>query len=119
MREDMYIVIVERPHRGEPADQISTLKVKAQAAALGKGECAMLICAAGDIHGAMDRLYHDVFAFEPHSALASTTCCTSAISVSGGSEPDRQATRRHDGVGDFPAWLRESRGTPRPTLSSR
>jgi hypothetical protein len=24
----------------------------------------MLICAAGDIHGAMDRLYHDVLAFE-------------------------------------------------------
>lgn len=24
----------------------------------------MLICAAGDIHGAMDRLYQDVFAFE-------------------------------------------------------
>jgi hypothetical protein len=24
----------------------------------------MLICAAGDIHGSMDRLYHDVFAFE-------------------------------------------------------
>jgi hypothetical protein len=24
----------------------------------------MLICAAGDIHGSMDRLYQDVFAFE-------------------------------------------------------
>jgi hypothetical protein len=24
----------------------------------------MFICAAGDIHGAMDRLYDDVFAFE-------------------------------------------------------
>ena len=24
----------------------------------------MLICAAGDIHGAMDRLYHDVLEFE-------------------------------------------------------
>jgi hypothetical protein len=26
--------------------------------------CQMLICAAGDIHVAMDRLYHDVLAFE-------------------------------------------------------
>lgn len=33
-------------------------------------------------------------------------------------DPNRidKATRRHDGAGDFPAWLRESRGTPRPTL---
>jgi hypothetical protein len=30
MREDMYIVIVERPGRGKPADQISTLAIKAQ-----------------------------------------------------------------------------------------
>jgi hypothetical protein len=49
----------------------------------------MLICAAGDIHGAMDRLY-----------------------------PNRidKATRHHDGVGDFPEWLREDRGAPRPTV---
>jgi len=25
----------------------------------------MIICVAGDIHGAMDRLYQDVLAFEP------------------------------------------------------
>ena len=45
-------------------------------------------------------------------------CCTSAISVSGPirPDPDRQGDAHHDGVSDFPAWLRENRGAPRPTL---
>jgi hypothetical protein len=30
---------------------------------VNQGEHSMFICAAGDIHGAMDRLYDDVFAF--------------------------------------------------------
>ena len=78
----------------------------------------MLICAAGDIHGAMDRLYQDVFAFE-----ASLGVCFDYVLRVGDfgiwPDPNRidKATRHHDGVGDFPAWLREGRGAPRPTSS--
>jgi hypothetical protein len=77
----------------------------------------MLICAAGDIHGAMNRLYQDVFAFE-----ASLGVRFDYVLHVGGfgiwPDPSRidKATRHHDGVGDFPAWLRENRGAPRPTL---
>jgi predicted phosphodiesterase len=77
----------------------------------------MLICAAGDIHGAMDRLYQDVFAFE--ASLGARFDYVLHVGDFGiWPDPNRidKATRRHDGVGDFPAWLRESRGTPRPTL---
>ena len=30
----------------------------------GTGACPMIICAAGDIHGAIDRFYTDVLEFE-------------------------------------------------------
>ncbi len=77
----------------------------------------MLICAAGDIHGAMDRLYQDVLAFE-----ASLGARFDIVLHVGdfGIWPDRsridKATRHHDGVGDFPAWLGETRRAPRPTV---
>jgi ssDNA thymidine ADP-ribosyltransferase, DarT/Calcineurin-like phosphoesterase len=77
----------------------------------------MLICAAGNIHGAMDRLYQDVLAFE-----ASLGVCFDYVLHVGDfgiwPDPNRidKATRHHDGVGDFPSWLRESRRAPRPTL---
>ena len=47
----------------------------------------MILCAASDIHGALDRLYEDVLAF-----------------------------RKHDGAGDFPAWIGERRAAPRKTV---
>jgi predicted phosphodiesterase len=77
----------------------------------------MLICAAGDIHGAMDRLYQDVLAFETSLGV----CFDYVLHVGDfGIWPDPsridKATRHHDGVGDFPAWLRENRGAPRPTV---
>jgi len=34
----------------------------------------MFICAAGDIHGAMDRLYDEVLVFEESLGCALTTC---------------------------------------------
>lgn len=77
----------------------------------------MLICAAGDIHGAIDRLYHDVFAFE--SSLGVRFDYVLHVGDFGiWPDPNRidKATRHHDGAGDFPAWLREGRRTPRPTL---
>jgi Icc-related predicted phosphoesterase len=77
----------------------------------------MLICAAGDIHGAMDRLYRDVFAFE--ASLGVRFDYVLHVGDFGiWPDPSRidKATRHHDGVGDFPAWLRENRRGPRPTV---
>ena len=77
----------------------------------------MLICAAGDIHGAMNRLYQDVFAFE--ASLGVRFDYVLHVGDFGiWPDPSRidKATRHHDGVGDFPVWLGESREAPRPTL---
>jgi len=77
----------------------------------------MIICVAGDIHGAMDRLYQDVLAFE-----ASLDIRFDYVLQVGDfgvwPDPSRvdKATGRHDGAGDFPAWLRHNRRAPRPTL---
>ncbi len=77
----------------------------------------MFICAAGDIHGAMDRLYDDVLAFEE-----SLGACFDYVLHVGDfgiwPDPDRvdKATRKHDGAGDFPAWFAENRSVPRPTV---
>jgi predicted phosphodiesterase len=78
---------------------------------------SMLVCAAGDIHGALDRLYADVTAFE-----ASIGACFDWILHVGdfGVWPDRErvdsATRKHDGAGDFPTWWGERRPVPRRTV---
>jgi predicted phosphodiesterase len=77
----------------------------------------MLICAAGDIHGAMDRLYHDVVAFE--SLLGVNFDYVLHVGDFGiWPDPSRidKATRHHEGAGDFPTWLNDRRGTSRPTL---
>jgi predicted phosphodiesterase len=77
----------------------------------------MLICAAGDIHGAMNRLYQDVLAFE--ASLGVRFDYVLHVGDFGiWPDPSRidKATRHHDGVGDFPEWLREKRGAPRPTV---
>jgi hypothetical protein len=79
----------------------------------------MIICAAGDIHGAMDRLYQDVLVFE--TLLGVRFDYVLHVGDFGiWADPNRidKATRHHDGVGDFPAWLRENRGRRgRPFLS--
>lgn len=77
----------------------------------------MLICAAGDIHGAMDRLYQDVLAFE--ASLSVRFDYLLHVGDFGvWPDPSRidKAARHHDGAGDFPAWLEENRKAPRPTL---
>jgi predicted phosphodiesterase len=77
----------------------------------------MLICAAGDIHGAMDRLYQDVCAFE--ASLGVRFDYVLHVGDFGTwPDPNRidKATRHHEGAGDFPAWLRENRRAPRPTV---
>ncbi|MGB6308147.1 MAG: metallophosphoesterase [Steroidobacteraceae bacterium] len=77
----------------------------------------MLICAAGDIHGAIDRLYTDVAAFEASLGLQ----FDHVLQVGDFGiwpDPNRidRATRNHEGAGDFPIWLRENRKPPRPTV---
>jgi Icc-related predicted phosphoesterase len=77
----------------------------------------MFICAAGDIHGAMHRLYDDVFAFE---ALLGIRFDYVLHVGDFGIWPDAnridKATRHHDGAGDFPTWLRDKREAPRRTV---
>lgn len=77
----------------------------------------MILCAAGDIHGALDRLYDDVLAFE--AALGVRFEWVLHVGDFGvWPDPARvdRATRHHDGAGDFPVWLTERRAAPRRTL---
>lgn len=77
----------------------------------------MIICVAGDIHGAIDRLYADVADFE--RALGATFGWVLQVGDFGvWPDPLRidSATRKHGGAGDFPRWFAERRPVPRPTL---
>ncbi len=77
----------------------------------------MLLCAAGDIHGGIDRLYADVLAFE--ASLDAEFAWVLHVGDFGvWPDPNRVdgASRRHDGAGDFPAWAAERRTAPRRTL---
>lgn len=77
----------------------------------------MILCAAGDIHGAINRMYDDVLALE-----AKLGVCFEAVLHVGDfgiwPEPDRvdKATRKHEGAGDFAAWYSERRAVPRKTV---
>jgi len=65
----------------------------------------MFICAAGDIHGAMNRLYDDILAFE--SALGVRFDYVLHVGDFGvWPDPNRmdKATLEHDGAGP---WLRD------------
>lgn len=77
----------------------------------------MIVCAAGDIHGAVDRLYADLLAFE--AALGRPFAWVLYVGDFGiwpeASRTDR-ATRDHGGAGDFPAWFAAKRSAPCPTL---
>ena len=77
----------------------------------------MIVCAAGDIHGAINRIYEDILAFE--AALGATFAWVLQVGDFGiWPDPDRidRATRNHEGVGDFPEWLAAGRAVPRPTV---
>lgn len=77
----------------------------------------MLICAAGDIHGAMDRLYDDILAFE-ESLGVHFDYVLHVGDFGVWPDPTRvdKAALKHDGAGDFPVWFAESRAVPRPTV---
>ena len=67
---------------------------------------AVLICAAGDIHGAIDRFYDDVLASE--ISLGANFDWVLHVGDFGiWPDPERidRATRNHDGAGDFSEWL--------------
>src|ERR1019366_9418558 len=77
----------------------------------------MVLCAAGDIHGAIDRLYEDVLSFE--ASLGVRFEWVLHVGDFGvWPEPSRidKATKKHDGAGDFPVWFAERRTAPRKTL---
>ncbi len=77
----------------------------------------MLLCAAGDIHGAMDRLYDDVLAFE--SAIGVHFEWVLHVGDFGvWPDADRidKANRKHEGAGDLPRWFAERREVPRKTV---
>lgn len=77
----------------------------------------MIICAAGDIHGALNRFYDGVLAFEESLEVAfDWVLHVGDFGV--WPEPNRidGATRRHDGAGDFPHWHADGRAVPRPTV---
>jgi hypothetical protein len=77
----------------------------------------MIVCAAGDSHGALDRLYADVLDFEASLGVRFEW----VLHVGDfGVWPDPTridgATKRHEGAGDFPAWWAERRPAPRRTV---
>jgi Icc-related predicted phosphoesterase len=77
----------------------------------------MILCAAGDIHGAMNFLYEDVLSFE--TSLGTRFEWVLHVGDFGvWPDPNRidKATEKHDGAGDFSAWLAERRPVPRKTL---
>jgi predicted phosphohydrolase len=77
----------------------------------------MIICAAGDIHGAIEQLYDDVLAFE-ESLGVRFEWVLHVGDFGVWPDPNRVdgATKRHDGAGDFPAWWLGQRAAPRRTL---
>jgi len=77
----------------------------------------MIVCAAGDIHGAIARLYEEILAFE--KSLGVRFAWVLQVGDFGiWPDPTRidAATKRHDGAGDFPAWWAERRSAPQRTL---
>ena len=77
----------------------------------------MILCIAGDIHGALDRMFADVLTFE--AALMVRFDWVLHVGDFGvWPDPTRidGATRRHEGAGDFPTWFAERRAVPRPTV---
>ncbi len=78
---------------------------------------SVLICAAGDIHGAIERLYDDVLAFE--AALGARFEWVLHVGDFGiWPDPEKidRGTRNHGGAGDFSKWLAAARPVPRPTV---
>lgn len=77
----------------------------------------LYLCAAGDIHGALSRMYNDVLDFEKH--LGVTFDWVLQVGDFGvWPDPLRidRASRKHDGAGEFSQWLKAGRAVPRRTV---
>src|SRR5215204_5075210 len=76
----------------------------------------MILCASGDTHGALDRLYADVADFE-RSLQVSFEALLHVGDFGVWPDPQKvdRATREHEGAGDFPRWVAAGQGPPRPT----
>ena len=78
---------------------------------------SVLICAAGDSHGAIGRLYDDVLAFE--AALSTRFDWVLHVGDFGiWPDPEKidRGTRNHGGAGDFSKWLAAGRPMRRRTV---
>jgi hypothetical protein len=77
----------------------------------------MIVCAAGDGHGALDRLYAEVIDFEASLGVRfEWVLHVGDFGVWLDPNCIDGATRRHEGAGDFPAWWSERRAAPRRTV---
>jgi predicted phosphodiesterase len=77
----------------------------------------MFLCAAGDIHGALDRLYRDVLAFEGALGLRfDLVLHVGDFGVWPDADRVDRATREHEGAGDFPRWYAGAHAVPRRTI---
>lgn len=77
----------------------------------------MVICAIGDTHGAIDRMYDEILAFEADLGVR-FECVLHVGDFGIWPDPSRidKATRKHDGAGDFSTWFEEHRTAPRRTV---
>jgi hypothetical protein len=77
----------------------------------------VLICAAGDIHGAMECLYENMLAFEQNlGARFDWVLHVGDFGIWPDPEKIDSGTRNHDGAGDFSKWLASGRPVPRRTV---
>ena len=77
----------------------------------------MILCAAGDAHGALDDLFEDVLAFEASLGVSFDWILhVGDFGIWPDSDGIDQATRCHDGAGDFVEWWSQRRGPPRKTV---
>lgn len=76
----------------------------------------MIVCASGDTHGALDRLFQDVVEFE-RACKVRFEALLHVGDFGVWPDPARvdRATRDHEGAGDFPKWLADGRRAPVPT----
>ena len=77
----------------------------------------LLICAAGDCHGQLDRMY-DTFAHMEATVGRQVDLVLQVGDLGVWPDPDRldRATRERGDIGDYARWATEGRAVPRPTL---
>jgi predicted phosphohydrolase len=77
----------------------------------------MILCAAGDAHGALAALYRDVYDFAQHLRVTFTAVLhVGDFGIWPNPDKVDKATRKHDGAGDFPAWIKNKTKAPVKTV---